>query len=134
MEKDVVMNEEILGHVKDFEELQKQMKAKKQALKKAVFFAKHPSLRVKSAAASETKPAVSDVKPVAVQESRDKQSDIEKFNQSITQASVAEKPVAEKILNVKPIPKSSDLNVTAEIKPIPSSVAEPVRAVAGRWF
>jgi hypothetical protein len=43
---DFTMNDEIAGKLAEFEVLSKSMKQKKQEIKKAIFYAKHPQLRM----------------------------------------------------------------------------------------
>ena len=128
MSDEVIMNDEILGHVKDFEELQKQMKAKKQALKKSIFYAKHPSLRV---AKDEVKQDVKE--PVQKPVPKPREREAEEFNYHI-KASVEIKPEVK--AEVKPEAKPEPKSEAKEEKPkaAAAQVAVPTVAVSGRWF
>ncbi len=129
------MNDEIAGKLAEFELLSKSMKVKKQEIKKAIFYAKHPQLRI-------AKDEVEKVKEPAVKETV---KDVEKptvkdaaeiFNRTL-QEQVKEPAVKE--LAVKDTVK--DVEKPAVKEPVKEPIKEHVVqqgpvvvTLGGKWF
>jgi len=137
------MNDEIAGKLAEFELLSKSMKVKKQEIKKAIFYAKHPQLRI-------AKDEVEKVKEPAVKETV---KDVEKptvkdaaeiFNRTlqeqVKEPAVKELAVKDTVKDVEK-PAVKDVEKPAVKEPVKEPIKEHVVqqgpvvvTLGGKWF
>ena len=129
------MNDEIAGKLAEFELLSKSMKQKKQEIKKAIFYAKHPQLRM-------AKEEVEKVKEPAVKEPAVKEPAVkdaaEIFNRTLQEQ--VKEPVKETVKDIEK-PAVKDVEKPAVKEPVKEPVKEQVVqqgpvvvTLGGKWF
>ena len=134
------MNDEIAGKLAEFELLSKSMKQKKQEIKKAIFYAKHPQLRMAKEEVEKVKePAVKEpaVKEPAVKEPAVKDA-AEIFNRTLQEQ--VKEPVKETVKDIEK-PAVKDVEKPAVKEPVKEPVKEQVVqqgpvvvTLGGKWF